>query len=181
MGKQKPGTMIYWEMFDVLERLKPEQALLLISAIRQYAQNGQKPAFDDETLTVVWPLFAQKIATDNERYVERCKKATAAINSRWEKPGNTSVYERIPNIPTTSPSETKTSSASTAMKDPTKMIMTTIEARECFGNAPGVHDVINELVLQHGVDKVKRAMSVCHQHNAHTLAYLRKVLQQTDD
>lgn len=74
MGKQKPGTMIYWEMFDVLERLKPEKALAAIKAIREYAQYGREPDFDrDDSLAIVWPIFAQKIASDNERYAQRCK------------------------------------------------------------------------------------------------------------
>lgn len=165
MGKQKPGTMIYWEMFDVLERLKPEKALSALTAIRQYAQYGQEPAFDnDDTLAVIWPIFAQKIAADNERYIQKCKKATEAINARWGKPNDTGVYERIPEIPTTT--ETKTSSppssapeTMTAAKEVGKVYRA---ARSVgFEMTKDFKALLREYISLYGMNAVLKAVDMC--------------------
>lgn len=177
MGKQKPGTMIYWEMFDVLERMKPEKALSALTAIRQYAQYGQEPAFDnDDTLAVIWPIFAQKIAADNERYIQKCKKATEAINARWGKPNDTGVYERIPAIPTTT--ETKTSSPpSSASKTMTEGNILKY-ARDCgFDTDIGTVHGIMKLASQYGNDRVFQALDRCVEYGKTSIAYLTTVLQ----
>ena len=180
MGKQKPGTMIYWEMFDVLERLSPEKVKAAIKAIREYSQRGIEPLFDsDESLAVVWPLFAQKIAADNERYAKRCEQAKAAINSRWGNAGNTNVYERIPNIPTTTTTETSSSSTSSV---PTMTAATKDNilkyAKQCgFNMNMGTMHEIMRLVSQYGNDRVFQALDRCVEYGKTSIAYLTTVLQ----
>ena len=165
MGKQKPGTMIYWEMFDVLERLKPDKAQSAMIAIRQYAQYGQEPSFDkDDTLAVVWPIFAQKIAADNDRYIQKCKKATEAINARWGKPNDTGVYERIPAIPTTT--ETKTSSppssASKTMVEAEKIGKVYRAARSAgFEMTTDFKMQLQKYINLYGMNAVLKAVDMC--------------------
>lgn len=129
MIKGNPGIMLYWEMFDVLDRVKPEKVKTLLQAMRNLAQYGELPDFrDDEALELVWPLIEQKIMADRERYEKIRKQRTDAINARWEKERakaasnngsiqpNTGVYESKRNIPTTtaSPSATATATATAA-------------------------------------------------------------------
>lgn len=126
MAKEKPGIMVYWEMFDVLERVKPEKLKPLLQAMRNLSQYGELPDFrGDEALELVWPLIEQKIAADDARYEKVRQQRIDAINSRWEKerakssPNNeriqpyTNVYEDKRNIPTTT-SPAKSSTTTTA-------------------------------------------------------------------
>ena len=45
MTKGNPGIMLYWEMFDVLDRVKPEKVKILLQAMRNLAQHGVLPDF----------------------------------------------------------------------------------------------------------------------------------------
>lgn len=122
MAKDQPGMMMYWEMFDTLDRVKPEKLKPLLRAMRNLSQYGEIPDFsDDEALELVWPLIEQKIVADCARYEKIRKQRTDAVNARWEKERskvsseyeciqpNTGVYEDERNIPTST-----TTSSSTA-------------------------------------------------------------------
>ncbi|MGI6014262.1 MAG: DUF6291 domain-containing protein [Oscillospiraceae bacterium] len=75
MAKEKPGVMMYWETFDVLEALLDGQAKTMLHAIRHYSQYGEVPDFGDDTiLATLWMLFQPKLDADNERY-ERIREA----------------------------------------------------------------------------------------------------------
>ena len=124
MTKGNPGIMLYWEMFDVLDRVKPEKVKTLLQAMRNLAQYGEMPDFrEDEALELVWPLIEQKIIADRERYEKIRKQRTDAINARWEKERakaasdngsiqpNTGVYESKRNVPTSTSTPTATSTS----------------------------------------------------------------------
>ena len=126
MAKEKPGVMIYWETFDMFDRLKVEKLKPLLCAIRNFSRYGEVPDFNgDESLELVWPLIQQKIAADSERYEKIREQRINAINSRWEKEKikaqeendsiqpNTTVYESERNIPTSPTSPTAEATAST--------------------------------------------------------------------
>lgn len=69
MAKEKPGVMVYWETFDVLESLVDGDAKLMISAIRQYSQYGALPDFSGNAiLSTLWLLIRPKLDADSERY-----------------------------------------------------------------------------------------------------------------
>lgn len=112
--KEKPGVVVYWDMFDTLDRVKPEKVKPLLKAIRNFSQNGEVPNFDgDEALELVWPMMEQKLIADGARYEEIRQQRINAINARWEKERakeqdgnesiqpNTDVYKRIRGIPET--------------------------------------------------------------------------------
>lgn len=75
MGQKKPGVMIYWEMFDMLQALPPKQMRQMLAAICSYARYGvepeevKKPAF-----LALWTLTRQRIDADSERYETICSK-----------------------------------------------------------------------------------------------------------
>lgn len=127
MTKGNPGIMLYWEMFDVLDRVKPEKVKILLQAMRNLAQHGVLPDFrEDEALELVWPLIEQKIMVDRERYEKIRKQRADAINARWEKErakaasdnGSiqpyTGVYESERNIPATTESTSATATVAGA-------------------------------------------------------------------
>lgn len=69
MAKEKPGVMLYWEMFDVLESLLDGQAKIMLQAIRGYSQYGEAPDFNGDTmLSTLWKLVKPKIDADSIRY-----------------------------------------------------------------------------------------------------------------
>lgn len=129
MAKEKPGVMMYWETFDVLEALLDGQAKTMLRAIRNYSQYGEAPDFGcDTVLATLWMLFQPKLDADNERYERIRKQRTDAINARWRKEREQhtdeygsiqeytdeyETYESIRNIPTTT-ATTEATTASTA-------------------------------------------------------------------
>lgn len=123
-AKEKPGIMVYWEMFGVLERAKPEQAQALIKAIRQYGQTGEEPNFgEDQALELVWPMLAKRITADHERWEEIKEKRTDAGRkgglSRASKAKQKEANEANATFdkqfkPTTSTSTSTTTATSTA-------------------------------------------------------------------
>lgn len=69
MAKEKPGVMMYWEMFDVLENLLDGQAKTMLQAIRCYSQYDTDPDFAGDTLlATLWMLVKPKIDADSQRY-----------------------------------------------------------------------------------------------------------------
>ncbi len=110
----KPGMMLYWEMFDTLDRAKGEKVKTLLSAMRNFSQYGEIPDFNgDEALDLVWGILQQRIESDNANYEKIVQQRKDAVNSRWEKERakknlaqeairtNTTEYESIRKIPTT--------------------------------------------------------------------------------
>lgn len=98
MAKDKPGIVMYWGMFDMLDRVKPEKVKPLLKAIRNLAQYGEFPDFGgDEALELVWPLIEQQVIADSARYEKVRQQRVNAINARWEKERakSSEVYERI--------------------------------------------------------------------------------------
>ena len=77
MAKEKPGVMVYWETFDVLESLVDGDAKIMMAAIRRYSQYGVLPDFTGNAiLKTLWLLIRPKLDADSERY-ERISNARA--------------------------------------------------------------------------------------------------------
>ena len=86
MAKEKPGVMMYWETFDVLEALLDGQAKTMLRAIRNYSQYGEVPDFGEDTiLTTLWMLFQPKLDADNERYEQKRTDSQYANYCRWAR------------------------------------------------------------------------------------------------
>ena len=71
MAKEKPGVMIYWETFDMFDRLKVEKLKPLLCAIRNFSRYGEVPDFNgDESLELVsvWlPVWTKAVNRCSER------------------------------------------------------------------------------------------------------------------
>lgn len=86
MAKEKPGVMVYWETFDVLESLVDGDAKIMMAAIRQYSQYGVLPDFTGNAiLKTLWLLIRPKLDADSERYERIREQRREAVVSRWEK------------------------------------------------------------------------------------------------
>lgn len=118
MAKEKPGVMVYWETFDVLESLVDGDAKLMISAIRQYSQYGALPDFSGNAiLSTLWLLIRPKLDADSERY-ERIReqkreagRASAAKRAGKSQQALTDVDECQRIQPTTTATTTSTAPA----------------------------------------------------------------------
>ena len=123
MAKEKPGVMVYWETFDVLESLVDGDAKAMMSAIRQYSQYGVLPDFTGNAiLTTLWLLIRPKLDADSERYerirdsrVEAGRKGGLARASNAKQiqanEANATFAKQIK--PTTSTSTTTTATTTT--------------------------------------------------------------------
>lgn len=119
MAKEKPGVMMYWSTFDVLESLLDGQAKTMLRAIRYYSQYGEVPDFGEDTiLATLWLLIRPLMDADNERYERIREKRRQAINTRWQREreertdeygsiqeytNEYKTYGSIQNIPITNP------------------------------------------------------------------------------
>lgn len=112
MAKGKPGVMIYWDTFDVLECLVDGDAKQMLAAIRQYSQYGVLPDFTGNAiLATLWLLIRPKLDADSERY-ERIREqkreaglASAAkrANERQRALADVDERQRIQPTTTTNP------------------------------------------------------------------------------
>lgn len=122
--KEKPGIMMYWEMFDVLEILIDGQAKTMLRAIRNYSQYGEAPDFEnDKLLETLWMLVKPKIDADSDRYEQireqRRKAGKTSAEKRYSQSNecqqpSTSVSKCQQIQPTTSTSTTTSSSSETS-------------------------------------------------------------------
>lgn len=73
----KPGVMMYWETFTALEDMAVGDAVKMLKAIRNYAQYGVEPDFEEgTTLRMAWYFVRGRIDDDNSRY-ERTRQANS--------------------------------------------------------------------------------------------------------
>lgn len=120
-AKEKPGVMVYWETFDVLESLVDGDAKQMLAAIRQYSQYGVPPDFTGNAiLTTLWLLIRPKLDADSERY-ERIREqkreaglASAAKRANERQRALADVDERQRIQPTTTAPPTATASPTTS-------------------------------------------------------------------
>ena len=140
---EKPGALLYWETFEMLERAKCEKVKILLSAIRNFAQYGEVPDFeDDEALNLVWPQLEQKLIADDERFErireERAKagrkgglaRASKAKQNQANEANATFDKQIKPTTATTTTTSTTTATEIKADKPPHFIPPTVEEVRE---------------------------------------------------
>lgn len=68
--------MLYWETFEILDRLSDAQAVQLLKVIRKFAENGEaSPQIAaDPLLDMAWTCIAPKLIADDIRYKEIQRK-----------------------------------------------------------------------------------------------------------
>ncbi len=78
--KQRPGFMVYFTDWDMPRKiLNAEDFKSFFDAVFCYAQDGEvPPSFDNQVVSIFFNSFATKLNADNERYQEKCRKASEA-------------------------------------------------------------------------------------------------------
>ena len=127
MAKEKPGVMVYWETFDVLESLVDGDAKIMMAAIRQYSQYGVLPDFTGNAiLKTLWLLIRPKLDADSERYERIREQRREAVVSRWEKERKKAAADdngsmrNIPTTPATPTAEATAEAPATPTTEPEK-------------------------------------------------------------
>ncbi len=78
MGKKnRPGVMMYFDMWHALEYLDDREKGQLMDGIVRYAELGEEPVFP-WTVEQVWPFVRMTLDRDKERYEDRCRKSRYA-------------------------------------------------------------------------------------------------------
>lgn len=67
----RPGVMLYFSILPALDSLPPASAGTLLLAAMHYAQDGQEPIFEDDTLAFAWAFLKPSIDRDAEVYDEK--------------------------------------------------------------------------------------------------------------
>lgn len=67
----RPGVMLYFSVLPALDSLPTASAGMLLLAAMHYAQDGQEPVFEDDTLTFAWAILKPSIDRDGEVYDEK--------------------------------------------------------------------------------------------------------------
>lgn len=104
--KIKKSFVFHAEWIEAIEDLPPEKAVRLIRILTDYScSGGVEPTIDDPILRALFKAFKPRIKEDIEKYKDKCKKSTEAVNQRWEKEkeeskeevqSDTNEYECIP-------------------------------------------------------------------------------------
>ena len=79
--------MVYFCDWDMPRKiLNPENFKSFFDAVFCYAQDGEvPPPFDDPIVQVFFDSFMVKLNADNERYQEKCRKASEAAKKSHAK------------------------------------------------------------------------------------------------
>ena len=76
---ERPGVLLYWEIFDVLESLFDDEVKTMLLAIKNYSLYGTMPDFsDNRILTALWVLVQRRLDADAEKYNNICSKRAEA-------------------------------------------------------------------------------------------------------
>lgn len=87
MAKQRPGTMIYFDLWDDLKDYTDEESGQILKAILGYGLNGEAPDFTDRGMKTLWRKLQSAIDRDavaydekvmQRRYAAYCKKVRSA-------------------------------------------------------------------------------------------------------
>lgn len=71
---ERPGFMIYLDLFPQLEEYSMAEVGELVFAMRDYVEYGAVPQFEDRGLRVIWRGVQDRLNRDNERYAEEVEK-----------------------------------------------------------------------------------------------------------
>lgn len=115
----REGFVVYHEMRSWLEPFGDAERGRLFTAMLEYSITGEAPGLSGAE-RFIWPAIRDKIDRDRAAYEASCRKNKENISKRYEKvPEPTTVYDRIPNVPTETKTKTETE---TKTKSPTESI-----------------------------------------------------------
>lgn len=88
---EKPGFMVYHELYESLSMLPLESVGKLLMAMLEFSISGVEPEFSDISLRVIWPSIRGNITRDAERYESVSMQRKYAIYARWAKQRNETI------------------------------------------------------------------------------------------
>jgi len=86
----KPGVMVYFDIWAVIQRMSNELTGILFKAIMEYGATKRVPELPD-SLYIIWPMIQSRLDNDDERYYRVSQKKRYAIYTRWAKHKNEPV------------------------------------------------------------------------------------------
>ena len=84
MTPERPGVLLYREVYMCIQQLTDQEAGALIRAVLEYAFDGVVPSLSKD-LSLVWSLLQPSIDRDGERYTTKVLRARYAVASRERK------------------------------------------------------------------------------------------------
>ena len=104
----REGFVVYHELLDWLEPYGDAERGRLLTAMLRYSITGEAPGLSGNE-RFLWPAIKAKIDRDRGAYEETCRKNKKNVEKRYDKVReNTTVYDRIPDVPTETETETGT-------------------------------------------------------------------------
>lgn len=88
MGKtaDQAGIVIYWDTFELLDELEPEEAQEMIGAIYAYSRCGAEPDFaDNRVMRIAWKSIKADINRSLDKYEQTKAARSAAGKASAEK------------------------------------------------------------------------------------------------
>lgn len=88
MGKtaDQAGIVIYWDTFELLDELEPEEAQEMIGTIYAYSRYGTEPDFaDNRVMRIAWKSIKAGIDRNLEKYEQTRAARSAAGKASAEK------------------------------------------------------------------------------------------------
>lgn len=88
MGKtaEQAGIVIYWDTFELLDELEPEEAQEMIGTIYAYSRYGTEPDFaDNRVMRIAWKSIKAGIDRNLEKYEQTKAARSAAGKASAEK------------------------------------------------------------------------------------------------
>lgn len=94
--KQDPRSWFpyYVEWAQQLLGIPADLRIKIDDAIKRYVLYGEEPQ-DREVLYSMFALMRAQIDSDREKYNRRCSQNADNVRKRWNKSGDTNVYDRI--------------------------------------------------------------------------------------
>ncbi len=82
---ERPGIMIYLDLYETLKDFTTEEAGQLFKALLEYGTTGTVPEFEDRGLRAVWRNAQQKIDRDYDKYLATVESRAYAAYCREHK------------------------------------------------------------------------------------------------
>ena len=102
MSKEKSSFIIHLDYEPLLEDLSLEDKGILLDAMFAYAKGESVPELKPLT-KMAFNFIQRQMDYDKVKWLKKCEKNKENINKRWQDkdtPDDTTVYDRIPKIPT---------------------------------------------------------------------------------
>ena len=71
---ERQGFLFYHDWITSLQKLPPDQAMHVLSALTEYSQTGERPQMENLAEEIMCDLLANQIDRDKEKYQAVCER-----------------------------------------------------------------------------------------------------------